>query len=333
MNDENSQSTPPDLSQQAENQEDQIKQAKVSKQKAGDAGFFAPEKRGIQKGIAGGIAMIVIAVVWFVAGYAAGYIFYYPPILFIIGLYALIKGIITGNIKGEKADQVAPITADSTRIINYSSLFDTERYGLNIYVGIGYLVASVLAIFAWRIAFGIMGQEQHFNPPLDYYIIIFAFNFLEAALIVFLSHGVNKEWALPVFFGLGMIVLGMVQRILFSTIKIENMNFGSPLDLHNIIFNFIWAFFFMGGLVLIVKLWGPHLWSFILGLMLTFCVREIIMQLYYVARGSSFLFGSLVYPVLNGLIFGGFIYAGLALHFRQKGFKLYQGSVLVRNEN
>ncbi len=66
------------------------------------SGGFAPEKAGIKKGVTGGIIMMVIAVVWFVVGYQAGRIFYYPPVLFLIGLYALIKGIWRGNIAGEK---------------------------------------------------------------------------------------------------------------------------------------------------------------------------------------------------------------------------------------
>jgi hypothetical protein len=37
--------------------------------------------------------MILIAVVWFVAGLAAGRIFFYPPILLIIGIVAVIKGL------------------------------------------------------------------------------------------------------------------------------------------------------------------------------------------------------------------------------------------------
>jgi hypothetical protein len=45
--------------------------------------------------------MMTIAVVWFVAGYAAGIIFFYPPILFLIGLFAFLKGILTGNLAGE----------------------------------------------------------------------------------------------------------------------------------------------------------------------------------------------------------------------------------------
>ena len=43
--------------------------------------------------IVSGVLMMVGAVVWLVAGLFAGYIFFYPPILFIIGLVAVIKGI------------------------------------------------------------------------------------------------------------------------------------------------------------------------------------------------------------------------------------------------
>jgi hypothetical protein len=64
--------------------------------------FFAPEKKGIKAGVLGGIIMIAIALIWFFAGLAAGYIYYYPPILFFIGLYALIKGLVSGNLAGKK---------------------------------------------------------------------------------------------------------------------------------------------------------------------------------------------------------------------------------------
>lgn len=64
-------------------------------------GFFGPEKKGVDNGILGGLIMIAIAVVWFVLGYAAGLIFFYPPILFLIGLYACLKGLLTGNFNGK----------------------------------------------------------------------------------------------------------------------------------------------------------------------------------------------------------------------------------------
>lgn len=47
--------------------------------------------------IGGGLLMMVGAVVWFFLGLAAGRIFFYPPILFIIGLVAVVKGFFDGD--------------------------------------------------------------------------------------------------------------------------------------------------------------------------------------------------------------------------------------------
>jgi hypothetical protein len=43
-------------------------------------------------GMVGGIIAMLIAVVWFVGGLAVGLVFWYPPILFIIGLIGFLKG-------------------------------------------------------------------------------------------------------------------------------------------------------------------------------------------------------------------------------------------------
>lgn len=53
-------------------------------------------------GVVGGLLMMAIAVVWFVGGLMAGWIFFYPPILFIIGLIALFKGMLDGNVAGNR---------------------------------------------------------------------------------------------------------------------------------------------------------------------------------------------------------------------------------------
>jgi hypothetical protein len=65
-----------------------------------DDGFFAPEKKGIKTGMLGGLAMMAIAAVWFGLGYKAGYVFFYPPVLFLIGLFAFAKGLFEGNVAG-----------------------------------------------------------------------------------------------------------------------------------------------------------------------------------------------------------------------------------------
>lgn len=46
----------------------------------------------LNSGVIGGLLTVAIAVAWFVAGLAADRIFFYPPVLFVIGLIATIKG-------------------------------------------------------------------------------------------------------------------------------------------------------------------------------------------------------------------------------------------------
>jgi hypothetical protein len=62
---------------------------------------FGWEHRGWDKGMMGGLAMMAIAAVWFLGGLACGIIFYYPPILFVIGAVGFFRGIVTGNVSGQ----------------------------------------------------------------------------------------------------------------------------------------------------------------------------------------------------------------------------------------
>jgi hypothetical protein len=53
---------------------------------------------GTNAGMVGGVLMMVIAVVWFVLGIALiDRIFFYPPILFILGVISFIKGLAGGE--------------------------------------------------------------------------------------------------------------------------------------------------------------------------------------------------------------------------------------------
>ncbi|MBP3957496.1 hypothetical protein J8F10_19790 [Gemmata sp. G18] len=54
---------------------------------------FRIERRVATGGVAGGLLAMLIAVVWFIAGLMNDWIFFYPPILFILGLVAFIKGL------------------------------------------------------------------------------------------------------------------------------------------------------------------------------------------------------------------------------------------------
>jgi len=79
-----------------------VQREREIKEEDASSGTFSSEKKMISKGMLGGGIMMAIAVVWFFGGLYAGYIFYYPPILFLIGVYALVKGLINRNVTGKK---------------------------------------------------------------------------------------------------------------------------------------------------------------------------------------------------------------------------------------
>ena len=60
------------------------------------AGGGSLEGSLLNAGVLGGMLAMIIAVVWFVVGLAGDVIFFYPPILFVIGLVAFGKGLMQG---------------------------------------------------------------------------------------------------------------------------------------------------------------------------------------------------------------------------------------------
>ncbi len=57
----------------------------------------------MKAGVVGGVVMLAIAAVWFGVGWSSGVIFFYPPILAVIGIVSIIKGVASGNFAGEKS--------------------------------------------------------------------------------------------------------------------------------------------------------------------------------------------------------------------------------------
>lgn len=78
-------------------------------------GSFDLERRGVNMGVLGGLLMIGIAAAWFFAGLAAGIIFFYPPILALIGVFALFRGLFTGNLAGARPRRVRTRSARTPR--------------------------------------------------------------------------------------------------------------------------------------------------------------------------------------------------------------------------
>ena len=73
----------------------------------GDGGW-APERSALNHGVVGGIALLAIAGIWFYAGWQAGRIFYYPPILALLGVFGIVKGMAEGNLAGKRQEPFRP---------------------------------------------------------------------------------------------------------------------------------------------------------------------------------------------------------------------------------
>ena len=68
---------------------------KAKKKKKSSSSSAGSKSGGPDMGqVLGGLGMMVGAVVWFVAGIFFGWVFFYPPILLIIGLVTMIKGFV-----------------------------------------------------------------------------------------------------------------------------------------------------------------------------------------------------------------------------------------------
>lgn len=55
------------------------------------------ERSVFNSGVLGGITAMTVAVAWFLAGLVNDVVFFYPPILFVIGLGAFFKGLTRGE--------------------------------------------------------------------------------------------------------------------------------------------------------------------------------------------------------------------------------------------
>jgi hypothetical protein len=73
------------------------KKKKRAKKEETQQSNYALEKGILNGGVAGGALAMVIAIIWFVVGLMNDWIFFYPPILFILGLIAFIKGLMGGD--------------------------------------------------------------------------------------------------------------------------------------------------------------------------------------------------------------------------------------------
>ena len=75
--------------------EERSRKRKRKTKKKEHSGWFATESWVLSGGVIGGALAMLVAIVWFVLGLLNNWLFYYPPILFIVGMIGVIKGLMS----------------------------------------------------------------------------------------------------------------------------------------------------------------------------------------------------------------------------------------------
>jgi hypothetical protein len=292
-----------------------------------ETGFFAPEKRGIKKGVVGGLLMMAIAAAWFFIGYSLGFIFYYPPILFLIGVYALIKGLVTGNIAGQV--EIVPGKSRTRKIEGIASLLDPQIFGINYLIIFAFIL--MVAILSVLNPF-IHAKIAHMNYPSpelgEYLINIAFFGLLNGVLIVLICHKVRNILFMAILYCVGGIALSIPYALILKLFPTGSHSSAIVFDAKNLIYQVFSGFIFMFFLNVILKIGGLRLSIFLVGNVLYNICIGVITSIYFSLWSHykidlQFLFGAqAVSQIVTGLVGGILLYASLYWHVRRKGFTI-----------
>jgi len=91
--DEDEPSLPPRVKRRSKPAKSTVKADKPARQDHANKGWF----ESTFGSVLGGILMMVVAIVWFVVGLFGDRIFFYPPVLLIIGFVTLCKGLFSSK--------------------------------------------------------------------------------------------------------------------------------------------------------------------------------------------------------------------------------------------
>jgi hypothetical protein len=81
---------------------------------------------------------------------------------------------------------------------------------------------------------------------------------------------------------------------------------------------------FCGETILAVRSFGPKIWSFILWSAGAYVLFQLLSSLFYMSLNKKYRFDSisLVTDLIEGILWGALIFAGIRLHLRNKGIRL-----------
>lgn len=205
-----------------------------------------------------------------------------------------------------------------------TALFDRERFGLNLAVGVTYFVGQVVTAFTWMLLPLVQGASVGWNPP-GYYVVMVAQRALEAAAFVVVVHRARDVGSLLVAWGAVSVGVGAVFRGVFRLLAFEGFSMRPIFDPVAMASNFTYGALFLYGMVLAVRRWAAVPWSFMAGAAGALALHAVAFQVAWVIREPGFaiswvtpiVMGGAISGAIDGVILGGLVYAGVARHLKR----------------
>ncbi|MDP1890840.1 MAG: hypothetical protein Q8K55_08085 [Gemmatimonadaceae bacterium] len=210
-----------------------------------------------------------------------------------------------------------------SRNLPFAALFDIPRFGLNVTVGLGLVLASVIAEFSWVIPALARGSSIGFNP-MGYYLVNFSLHVLEAALFVAVVHRVHRTAPLVALWSGLTLVRGVLWRAVFTLFPVLpggrlGMGIFEPALLLR---SLVYGALFMLALILAVRTWKVTLKAFLAGGVAATLLPTVLVSWSMFRSPGGFPWTTVVLIVANGLVMGGLLYAGLLRHYHVRGIVL-----------
>ncbi|MDP2954860.1 MAG: hypothetical protein Q8N53_00450 [Longimicrobiales bacterium] len=204
-----------------------------------------------------------------------------------------------------------------------TALFDRERFGLNVSVGVTYFVGQMVVAFTWMVPPLLQGGGIGWNPPA-YYAALVVSNALEAAAFVVVVHQARDVRSLLLAWGGASVVLGVAFRGVLKLLAFEGWSMDPLLDPVALTSSFAYGALFLYGTVLAVRRWATVPWSFMAGAAGGVALHAVAFRAAWALRESGFgvswlppaIIGGAISGAINGVILGGLFYAGVARHLK-----------------
>lgn len=201
-----------------------------------------------------------------------------------------------------------------------TAVFDRDRYGLDVEVGIWYFAAQMLTTFTWMIAPLVQGQGVGWNP-WPYYLLMVVINAVEGAALVAVLHAVREVGPLLAAWGGVSVVVGAAFRGVIGMLAFEGWTVRPPLEPLMLGSSFVYGALFVLGLVVGVRQLGVVPSAFVGGAAAGSALHSLLFQIAWsvTQEGGSFSWSDPISSAINGAIVGGLVYVGLARHMKRRG--------------